>query len=192
MSRQDSAASRHSQTHSPAQIINPLDPSNYFQQQRIPPPTSMPMSSVNATPGSASAAAAATDHMSPGLLPATTRYEETAYHRKELDTAKKENDALKKRIRELEKLVRDRRSSDASRARSESTSTAASMHVAPSTGSSIAPPRESGVPPRPERGRGMTTQSNHSHTGSVAVGVPEHEVQVGESASSTIRQPDAS
>lgn len=57
----------------------------------------------------------------------TGRYEETAYHRHELEAVKRENDALKRRIRELERTLRARRQSDASRTRSESVSTTASV-----------------------------------------------------------------
>lgn len=104
-------------------------------------------------------------------MPATSRYEETAFYRNELDTAKKENDALKRKVRELEKLVRDRQR-DVSRARSESVSTTASASVPATAGSSIAGPRE--------RGRHPARQS----VASVGVGVPEDEVKVGESAAS--------
>lgn len=62
-------------------------------------------------------------------MPTTSRYEETAYHRHELDAVKRENEALKRRIRELERTLRARRQSDASvnRVRSESVSTTASV-----------------------------------------------------------------
>ncbi|KAK2128518.1 hypothetical protein NOF04DRAFT_1326048 [Fusarium oxysporum II5] len=178
LSRQDSTASRRSLTSSPGPQHSSLDPSNYFQHQRIPPPTSIPPSSVGATPGSMS------EQLSPGLMPATMRYEETAYYRNELETAKKENDALKRKIRELERQVRQRRASDASRPRSGSASTSASVSVTPAGGASIAGPRE-GLPIRPggERERGMTTQSIAS-VASVGVGVPEEELKVGESAAS--------
>ncbi|KAF4634904.1 hypothetical protein G7Y89_g3185 [Cudoniella acicularis] len=66
----------------------------------------------------------------------TGRYEETAYHRHELDTVKRENEALKRRIRELERTLRARRQSDASRTRSESVSTTASVGVRDREGTS--------------------------------------------------------
>ncbi|KAF4345929.1 hypothetical protein FBEOM_71 [Fusarium beomiforme] len=177
LSRQDSTASRRSQTNSPGPQHSSFDPSTYFQHQRFPP-TSIPPSSVGATPGSVS------EQLSPGLMPATMRYEETAYYRNELENAKKENDALKRKIRELERQVRQRRASDASRPRSESTSTTTSVNVTPAGGASIAGPRE-GLPIRPggERERGLTTQSIAS-VASVGVGVPEEELKVGESAAS--------
>ncbi|CEI60524.1 unnamed protein product [Fusarium venenatum] len=178
LSRQDSTASRRSLTNSPGpQHSSSLDPSNYFQQQRLPP-TSIPPSSVGATPGSLS------EQLSPGLMPATMRYEETAFYRNELETAKKENDVLKRKIRELERQVRQRRASDTSRPRSDSVSTTTSVSVTPAGGASIAGPRE-GLLIRPggDRERGMTAQSIAS-VASVGVGVPEEEVKVGESAAS--------
>jgi peptidoglycan hydrolase CwlO-like protein len=57
----------------------------------------------------------------------TGRYEEAAYHRHELEAVKRENEALKRKIRELERTIRERRQSDASRPRSESVSTTASV-----------------------------------------------------------------
>lgn len=179
LSRQDSAASRQSQTHSPSSHF--LDRTSYFQHQRVPPTTSIPSSSVNATPGSGSLP----EHMSPGLVPATSRFEETAFHKSELEVAQRENDALKKRIRELEKLVREGRNCDEARRRRESVSTTASVSLTAAGGSTIAPPRDS-AGARQERERGMTTQSTSSLPGSVAVGVPEDEVLVGESAASRL------
>lgn len=134
---------------------------------RSPPVTGGPTSIP--TPGSGS-----TEVMSPSIMPATSRYEETAFHRQELDAVKRENDALKRRIRELERLVRDRRASDAgTRPRSDSVSTTASANVSTSgPGVGIARPR----------GERMT--SILSTAGSVGVGVPEDEVRVGESAAS--------
>lgn len=115
-------------------------------------------------------------------MPATLRYEETAFYRQELDNAKKENEALKRRIRELERVVRERRSSDASRNRSDSASTTASASVAPGGGVSIAGPRESIYPHGRDRERAM--QSSTSLAGGVSIGVPDEEVKVGESAAS--------
>lgn len=134
--------------------------------------------SVIATAGSSNMG----EQLSPGLMPATLRYEETAFYRSELEVAKKENDALKRRIRELERFVRDRRASDASRPRSDSVSTTASASVAPSGGVSIAGPRD--AVSRPERERALTSQSTVSATGGMGIGVPEDEVGVGESAAS--------
>lgn len=119
-------------------------------------------------------------------MPATSRYEETAFHRSELEAAKRENEMLKRRVRELERRVRERRSSETSRTRSDSVSTTASIPATQTPGlAGIAGPRE--TPSRSERDRGMTMQSIASAAGSVGVGVPEDEVMVGESAASANR-----
>lgn len=116
------------------------------------------------------------DHASPAIMPATSRYEETAFFRQELDGVKRENEALKRRIRDLERMVRERRASDAStRPRSESVSTTASVNLASTGGTSIA---------RPRNDRVASVLSTSGSVVSVAVGVPEDEVKVGESAAS--------
>lgn len=173
--------------------------SEYFAQRHPhaivtngPVATSIPSVAL-ATPSSG-------EQMSPGLLPATSRYEETIHYRSELDNVKRENDALKRRVRELERLVRDRRASDASaagasstRVRSESASTMASVSVAASAngtggGVSIAAQRDNGGgaggQTRPAAGDRPRVVSMHSVAGSIGVGVPEEEVKVGESAAS--------
>lgn len=150
---------------------------NYFPIRSTPGPgaaTSIPSSGAP-TPGPS-------DTMSPSMLPATSRYEETAFYRQELNNIKNENEALKRRVRELERMVRERRTSDAAgstRPRSESVSTTASVNVASgsATGASIAAAR-----PRNERVVSML--STTGSVTSVAVGVPEDEVKVGESAAS--------
>lgn len=136
LSRQNSTASRRSRNNSPGPHSLPhsythshlADPAlaSYFQQ-RAPPPHAVP----GATPSSAS-------EFSPGILPGTSRYEETAFHRTELEAVKRENEALKRRIRELERTVRERRASDASRGRSESVSTTASMSIPAGGGGGMA------------------------------------------------------
>lgn len=137
---------------------------------RSPPGVATSVPSGAPTPG-------ASDVISPSMLPATSRYEETAFYRQELNNIKHENEALKRRVRELERMVRERRASDAStRPRSESVSTTASVNVA-GTGASIAAAR-----PRNERVVSML--STTGSVTSVAVGVPEDEVKVGESAAS--------
>lgn len=147
--------------------------SGYFPLRSPPtvsggaPSSSLP--SATPTPGP--------DALSPGLLPATSRYEETVFYRQELDNVKRENDALKRRIRELERMVRERRASDASnnRPRSESVSTTASANVAAPSGASIARPRNERV---------TSMLSTAGSVTSFAAGVPEDEVKVGESAAS--------
>lgn len=207
LSRQGSSASRRSRAASPSpaamnipgygnQSQTPSNPPSYTHSHLNDPGMATyfanratPTSNTSApvfTPGSSAT------ELSPAILPATTRYEETAFYRSELDNVKKENDALKRRVRELERMVRDRRPSDASRAsqtpsigaagraRSDSASTTASVSVAASTtgagGVSIAAQREGSQRPR--------VVSMLSASGSVAVGVPEDEVRVGESAAS--------
>lgn len=130
-----------------------------------------PTSVLGATPSS-------TSELSPGILQGTTRYEETAYWRTELDSVKRENESLKRRVRELEQHIRDRRASDASRGRSESVSTTASVSVTAAGGGG-----GTGIAGRREGGRDRVV-STLSVAGSVGVGVPEDEVQVGESAAS--------
>lgn len=113
-------------------------------------------------------------------MPATVRYEETAHYRGELEAAKKENEALKKRVRELEKMMRDKsRDNSRVRPRSDSVSTTVSnsASVTGGGGSSIAGPREAS---QRERGRNPARQSIVS----VGVGIPDEELNVGESAAS--------
>ncbi|KAI1141468.1 hypothetical protein F5Y05DRAFT_372647 [Hypoxylon sp. FL0543] len=194
MSRQNSTASQRSgsRTHSPHPyhastslgssytqppgFPNDYGPS-YFQRGYASSNTS-----VAATPGS---------ELSPGLMPATLRYEETAHYRQELDLAKRENESLKRRVKELERALRDRRQSDTSRTgsgrdRSESASTTASVSLSGATGiggvigggTTIARDR------RGERRAIERGMSSLSISGSVGTGVPEEELKVGESAAS--------
>ncbi|EMR72902.1 hypothetical protein UCREL1_39 [Eutypa lata UCREL1] len=173
----------------------------YHHQQQ--PSSSAASTAPAATPGS---------ELSPGLVPATLRYEETAHYRAELEAAKRDNEALKRRIKELERLVRgeqqQRRESGSvsgigggplsetsttttggqqgtvtsgpGRSSSESASTAASVSVGGAAGfggggTGIASTRRAGV----ERGASTT-----SFVSSVAVGVSDEELRVGESAAS--------
>ncbi|KAF4122733.1 hypothetical protein GMORB2_7040 [Geosmithia morbida] len=180
MSRQGSAASRRSRAESPApgSVPDSSVSGSYPQQQRMPPSSYI---HVGASGGG---------QLSPGLVPATARYEETVQFRNELEAAKKENEALKRRIRELERTVQERRGSTSRgrRPRSASSSTAASVNVAAaaSGGTSVAGPRD-GTPtaqPASRAGEGEMSTATRS-VSTVGVGVPEREVQVGESAAST-------
>ncbi|KAK6211730.1 hypothetical protein QIS74_10994 [Colletotrichum tabaci] len=185
--RQDSAASRHSLSSSPAPSQHYLDPSGggltYFQQQRLPQQQQQQQQqqhtggvSVAHTPGGGSES-----QLSPGLIPTTSRYEETALHRQELENVKKENEALKQRIRDLEKLVRER-TAGRERRGSESTGSAAATGTVPGVGVTTGGAGIAGARrPGGERERSLTTMSVAS---SVAVGVPDEELQVGESAAS--------
>lgn len=184
MSRQNSttshrstSASRNRSPHRQPEYGSLTSTGGYFPRHHGP---SGP-SSVAPTPGS---------ELSPGLMPATLRYEETAQYRQELEAAKAENEALKRRIKELEKKMRERRESDTSkdggaavgvgRARSESVSTTTSVSVTGGGGTAIAGGRG-----RPGHGGIERAFSTLSVAGSVGVGVPEEEVRVGESAAST-------
>ncbi|KAI1099202.1 hypothetical protein F4804DRAFT_345682 [Jackrogersella minutella] len=194
MSRQNSTASQRSgsRNHSPHPYnISTSLGSSYTQPHGFPYDYGSGYFPRGHASSSTSVAATPGSELSPGLLPVTLRYEETAHYRQELDSAKLENEALKRRVKELERALRDRRPSDASRAsgtrdRSGSASTAASVSVSGATGlggvigggTTIAGGR---------RGERRVTErglSNLSISGSVGTGVPEDEVNVGESAAS--------
>ncbi|OTA59633.1 hypothetical protein K449DRAFT_466674 [Hypoxylon sp. EC38] len=201
MSRQNSTASQRSgsRNHSPHPYHTSTSLGSSYTQPHgfpydygssyFPRGYASSSTSVAATPGS---------ELSPGLMPATLRYEETAHYRQELETAKRENEALKRRVKELERALRDRRQSDTSRTgsgrdRSESASTTASVSVSGATGiggvigggTSIAGDR------RGERRAFERGISNLSISGSVGAGVPEEELKVGESAASAGLPPAA-
>ncbi len=152
LSRQGSNASHRSRggSPSPAHLALGADSTyGYFQAQRIPagptsapPPGSSTTSLLVGTPGSVGFGGLAPPSegyvASPALLPATPRYEETAFYRSELESAKADNETLRRRVRDLERQLRDVRTTHSvsgSRTRSDSTvSTAAS--AAGSTNSS--------------------------------------------------------
>ncbi len=183
LSRQNSTASRRSRNNSPGPLSLPhsythshlADPA-YFPG-RGPPPGVAAMTGPTSMPPPPS-------ELSPGLLPATSRFEETAYYRAELDSVKRENDALKRRVRELERAVRERRASDASRGRSESVSTTASTTFTAGGGGGGGGGSGVGIAGRREGAGRERVVSSLSVAGSVGVGVPEDEVRVGESAAS--------
>lgn len=164
-------SSSHSQPHGFPQDYGP----GYFVRDRT-----SSNASVAATPGA---------ELSPGLMPATLRYEETAHYRNELESAKRENEALKKRVRDLERMLKDRRESDIGhgRGRSESGSTTTSVSVSGTTGVGGVVGGGTGIASsrRDERRALDRTASNISVTGSIAVGVPDEELKVGESAATT-------
>lgn len=137
--------------------------------------------SIVATPGT---------ELSPGFVPVTPRYEETAHYRNELDVAKRENDMLKKRVKELERLLRERKDSDSghARVRSESSSTTnTSVSMSGTTGLGGVVGGGTGIAGgrRDERRAMDRAGSTMSATGSVAVGVSDEELKVGESAATT-------
>ncbi|KAG7286522.1 hypothetical protein NEMBOFW57_008833 [Staphylotrichum longicolle] len=102
---------------------------------------------------------------SPGILPATSRFEETALRRAELEEVKRENEALRRRVRELEVLVRD------------AAATAAAARKEGGGGGG-----ERG-PPEAERSGGSRPRAVSAAmsvaSSAVGVGVPEEEVRVG-------------
>lgn len=186
LSRQNSTASRRSRAPSPAPYVPGAyagsQPHSHTHASYPADPAAAGHSHPRAaplTPGSGSASASQSE-LSPGLLPGTMRYEETAFYRSELEGVRRENDALKRRIRELERMVRERRASDAgaslsARPRSESASTSTSVGVSVAAsgagaagggGAAIMGPRERVV-------SALSTS-----------GIPEDEVRVGESAAS--------
>ncbi|TVY58450.1 hypothetical protein LCER1_G001705 [Lachnellula cervina] len=141
LSRQNSmTGSRRSGASSPAPINsaqssyqNP-DHFSYFYGQRpsLPQyrePSSGNLAGLVGNPAGAEGHGYGHGHRSDSVtsVQTTGRYEETAYHRQELEAVKRENEALKRRIRDLERTLRARRPSDASRTRSESVSTTASV-----------------------------------------------------------------
>lgn len=112
-------------------------------------------------------------------MPTTGRYEETAFHRHELDTVKRENEVLKRRIRELERTLRARRPSDANR---------------PGDGRSTSDARRPSDASRTRSESVSTTASVRENPGGVAIGIgrgrerekegEEDGVRLGESARS--------
>ncbi|KLU81518.1 hypothetical protein MAPG_00605 [Magnaporthiopsis poae ATCC 64411] len=195
LSRQNSTTSRRSRASSPIQTSHVVTQPHSHHQHYPPHPNHHHHHQPNpadplpgggyfhrAQPGSGPTPS----ELSPGLVPATSRYEEVAFYRSELDSAKRENDILRRRIRELERAVRERRASDASRARSESVSTSASVAVS-AAGAGVTGAGVSGgvaVAGRREGAGRERVASSFSIAGSVGVGVPEDEVRVGESAAS--------
>lgn len=166
-------SSSHSQSHGFPQDYT----SGYFPRDRTSSNASMA-----ATPGS---------ELSPGLMPATLRYEETVHYRHELDSAKRENEALKKRVKELERMLRERREGDSGHGhlRGESTSTTSSVTMSGTTGVGGVVGGGTGI--AGGRRAIYRAPSSTSVTGSVAVGVPEEELKVGESAATTNVPPAA-
>ncbi|KAI1110435.1 hypothetical protein F5Y14DRAFT_363124 [Nemania sp. NC0429] len=156
-------------------------PSGYFARDRT-----SSNASIIATPGS---------ELSPGLVPGTLRYEETAHYRNELEVAKRENDMLKKRVKELERMLRERKDGDSghARVRSESSNaTNASVTISGTTGLGGVAGGGTGIAGdrRDERRATDRAGSALSGTSSVAVGVSDEELKVGESAATTSVQPE--
>lgn len=132
LSRQNSiSSSRRSGTSSPS-LSSSLHQGDHFpsliphrqsssSQQGYSQPAHFPLITMN--PGGARSS-----HLP--LAVGTSRYEEAAHHRSELDIVKRENDALRRRIKELERSLSNRRRSGG-RTRSDSASTGTSLQAIP-------------------------------------------------------------
>ncbi len=184
LSRQNSTASRRSRTDSPSPAPHSL--SGSYHHHHHPDPSHLPgyfntVRSQSGTTTSTSAAATplstttttTTSELSPGILPATVRYEETALRRAELEDAKRENEMLRRRVRELERMVRD---AAAAKGGGAVLSAADSVVV----GAGVVVDGEGEGTGVGDGGRSRAV-SNVTERG---VGVPEEEVRVGESAAS--------
>ncbi|KAI3324101.1 hypothetical protein HD806DRAFT_494124 [Xylariaceae sp. AK1471] len=193
MSRQNSTTSHrsNSRNRSPQPYMGNSGylPSSHSQSYGFPQDPASGHSLRGRASSNASIAATPGSELSPGLMPATLRYEETAYYRHELDSAKRENEALKKRVKELEKMLRERREGETGlgRARSESTSTTTGVSMSGTTGVGGVVGGGTGIAGgRREERRGIDrATSSMSVTGSIGIGVPDEELKVGESASNT-------
>ncbi|KAI1820677.1 hypothetical protein F4861DRAFT_48988 [Xylaria intraflava] len=197
VSRQNSTASRRTSSRNRSPQPYPgsagILSSSLSQPHGFPPeyaPGSFPYgrassgASVVATPGS---------EYSPSVIPTTLRYEETAIYRNELEVAKRENEALKKRIKELEKMLKERRESETGhgRVRSESSSTTASVSLSGTTGVGGVVGGGTGIAGGRREERRAADRAGSTNTSSVAVGVPDEELEVGESAATTAHRSGA-
>ncbi|EAQ84863.1 hypothetical protein CHGG_08877 [Chaetomium globosum CBS 148.51] len=188
LSRQNSSASRRSRTGSPSPAAHRSSSSShpyhhhhatpgsepgslpgYFTSRMPMPMRSQSGTGTGTTPTSAAITPITTttaSELSPGILPATSRYEETALRRAELDEYKRENEALRRRVRELERLVRDAAALKEQSQQSQ-------------------PQQAQSLPQQQQQVARQRAVSTASAAGSaVGVGVPEEEVGVGESAAS--------
>ncbi|KAI2628210.1 hypothetical protein GGS21DRAFT_247948 [Xylaria nigripes] len=191
MSRQNSAASRRTSSRNRSPQPYPgstsLLSSSHSQQYSIPPEYAPGSFHYGRASSNASVVATPGSEFSPSLIPATVRYEETAIYRNELELARRENETLKKRIKELEKMLRERRESDtgAGRHRSESNSTTASVSLSGTTGVGGVVGGGTGIAGGRREERRSLERAGSSNATSVAVGVPDEELKVGESAATT-------
>ncbi|KAK3292472.1 uncharacterized protein B0H64DRAFT_426550 [Chaetomium fimeti] len=197
LSRQNSSASRRSRTGSPSPAAHRSSSTSHPYQHapgsepgslpgyftsRMPMPmrsqsgtgTNTNTTSAAATPTTTTTTATAASELSPGILPATSRYEETALRRAELDEYKRENEALRRRVRELERLVRD-----ASALKEGGGGGGSSSQQSQQQQSQAQPQSQQ---QQVERRRAVSTAS--AAGSAMGVGVPEEEVGVGESAAS--------
>lgn len=103
------SSSLHQGDHFPA--VMPHRPSISSQTGFSQPTTHIPLPAM-------SPSSARSFHLPPAV--ATSRYEEAAYYRSELDVLKRENDNLRRRVKELERNLNEHRQSSSSRSRSDS------------------------------------------------------------------------
>ncbi|KXJ88584.1 hypothetical protein Micbo1qcDRAFT_166649 [Microdochium bolleyi] len=216
MSRQNSTTSHRSRSrnHSPGPYhhhgSNPSSSYPYSQQHHAGDPSGyfrVPTGATSNTSVAATPGGSVSDVLSPGMLPATHRYEETAFYRTELESAKRENDNLKRRVKELERMLREQHRRESSVTRQPQHQHQQQSQQAGDHGSATGAPRErtdsvstttsavsvSGTTGVGGGGTGIAPgrrviermQSSISFAGSMAVGVPEEEVKVGESAASS-------
>ena len=123
LSRHNSvASSRRSEASSPS-LASSFHQGDHFPNLHAPRQSST--SQYGYTQQTMSPGSNRTSTIPPNL--GTTRFEETAYHRSELEAAKRENGTLRRRIRELERTLSRRQQSAMGRERSESVSTSASV-----------------------------------------------------------------
>lgn len=99
----------HQGDHFPASL--PHRPSISSQPGFSQPSTHIPLSAT-------SPSSARLSHLPPAI--ATSRYEEAAHYRSELDVLKRENDSLRRRVKELEGSLNEHRKSYSNRFRSDS------------------------------------------------------------------------
>ncbi|KAI1271903.1 hypothetical protein F5Y07DRAFT_381448 [Xylaria sp. FL0933] len=189
MSRQNSTTSHRSSSRarSPQPYMNTpgLLPSSHSQPHGFPQDYGSGYFGRDRASSNASVAATPGSELSPGLMPATLRYEETAHYRSELESAKRENEMLKKRVKDLEKMLRDRRESDhgPGRVRSESSSTTTSISVSGPTGVGGVVGGGTGIAGgRRDDRRIIDRTTSAMSASSMGVGVPDEELKVGESA----------
>ncbi|KAL2198049.1 hypothetical protein P885DRAFT_68235 [Corynascus similis CBS 632.67] len=193
LSRQNSSASRRSRAGSPSPAPHSLSGSyphhgyhepgslpGYFTARVAPTRTQSGTStSASALPtpvSTTTTTTTTTSELSPSILPATSRFEETALRRAELEEYKRENEALRRRVRELERLVREA-------TLLKEAAGGVSQQQGQQREQREQQEGETAVVVGAARQRAISAASA-SGSSAVGVGVPEEEVRVGESAAS--------
>ncbi|KAK4145558.1 uncharacterized protein C8A04DRAFT_10520 [Dichotomopilus funicola] len=200
LSRQNSSASRRSRTGSPSPAPHSLSGSYTHHHHHHPAgePGSLPGYFASRNPTSVpipirsqsgASVATTTSELSPGIMQATSRFEETALRRAELEEYKRENEALRRRVQELEKLVRDaaaKKDEGGNAPQQQQQSQQQQPQRQPETEQSPPLPQ----PTQQQAQHPLVTRPRAASGASVSVrsvvgvGVPEEEVVVGESAAS--------